>query len=33
VYALARYYNQARRAEEYRALSFQPGEFRMRSGF
>jgi squalene-hopene/tetraprenyl-beta-curcumene cyclase len=33
VYALARYYNQARRAEEYRALSFQPGEFRLRSGF
>ena len=33
VYALARYYNQARRAEEYRALSFPPGEFRLRSGF
>jgi squalene-hopene/tetraprenyl-beta-curcumene cyclase len=33
VYALARYYNQARRAEEYRALSFQPAEFRLRSGF
>ena len=33
VYALARYYNQARQAEEYRALSFQPSEFRLRSGF
>jgi squalene-hopene/tetraprenyl-beta-curcumene cyclase len=33
VYALARYYNQAQRAEEYRALSFQPSEFRLRSGF
>jgi squalene-hopene/tetraprenyl-beta-curcumene cyclase len=33
VYALARYYNQARRTEEYRALVFQPSEFRLRSGF
>jgi squalene-hopene/tetraprenyl-beta-curcumene cyclase len=33
VYALARYFNQARRAEEYCALKFQPSEFRLRSGF
>ena len=33
VYALARYANQARRAEEYVALKLQPGEFRLRSGF
>jgi len=33
VYALARYHNQANGAEEYRALRFQPSEFRLRSGF
>jgi squalene-hopene/tetraprenyl-beta-curcumene cyclase len=33
VYALARYYNQARRAEEFCAMKFQPNEFRLRSGF
>jgi squalene-hopene/tetraprenyl-beta-curcumene cyclase len=33
VYALARYANQARKAEEYVALRLQPGEFRLRSGF
>jgi squalene-hopene/tetraprenyl-beta-curcumene cyclase len=33
VYALARYSNQSRSAEEYVALKFQPGEFRLRSGF
>jgi squalene-hopene/tetraprenyl-beta-curcumene cyclase len=33
VYALARYSNQVRRAEEYVALKLQPGEFRLRSGF
>ena len=33
VYALARYHNQANEAEEYRALRFQPAEFRLRSGF
>jgi len=33
VYALSRYYNQARRAEEFCALKFQPNEFRLRSGF
>jgi squalene-hopene/tetraprenyl-beta-curcumene cyclase len=33
VYALARYSNQARRAEDYAALKFQPSEFRLRSGF
>jgi squalene-hopene/tetraprenyl-beta-curcumene cyclase len=33
VYALARYANQARRAEDYVALKLQPGEFRLRSGF
>jgi squalene-hopene/tetraprenyl-beta-curcumene cyclase len=33
VYALARYYNQARNAQEYCAMKFQPGEFRLRSGF
>ena len=32
VYALARYRNQARRAEEYCACKFSPGEFRLRSG-
>ena len=33
VYALARYSNQSRGAQEYVALKFQPGEFRLRSGF
>jgi squalene-hopene/tetraprenyl-beta-curcumene cyclase len=33
VYALARYSNMSRRADEYVALKFQPGEFRLRSGF
>jgi squalene-hopene/tetraprenyl-beta-curcumene cyclase len=33
VYALARYYNQARSVREYRAVTFQPNEFRLRSGF
>ena len=33
VYALARYSNQSRRAEEYVALKLEPGEFRLRSGF
>jgi squalene-hopene/tetraprenyl-beta-curcumene cyclase len=33
VYALARYSNQSRRADEYVALKFQPSEFRLRSGF
>jgi len=33
VYALARYSNQSRKAEEYSALKLQPGEFRLRSGF
>ena len=33
VYALARYYNQLRKSEEYCALKFQPEEFRLRSGF
>lgn len=33
VYALARYYNQSRNAPEYCALKFDPGEFRLRSGF
>lgn len=32
VYALARYSNQLRKAEEYCAVKFQPGEFRLRSG-
>ena len=32
VYALARYSNQLRKAEEYCALKFQPSEFRLRSG-
>jgi squalene-hopene/tetraprenyl-beta-curcumene cyclase len=32
VYALARYFNQSRKAEEYAAVKFQPGEFRQRSG-
>jgi squalene-hopene/tetraprenyl-beta-curcumene cyclase len=33
VYALARYYNQARNAQDYCAAKFQPSEFRLRSGF
>jgi len=33
VYALARYSNQSHSADEYVALKFQPGEFRLRSGF
>jgi squalene-hopene/tetraprenyl-beta-curcumene cyclase len=32
VYALSRYLNQARRADEFCALKFQPNEFRLRSG-
>jgi squalene-hopene/tetraprenyl-beta-curcumene cyclase len=32
VYALARYSNQLRKAEEYAAMKFQPTEFRQRSG-
>jgi len=32
VYALARYQNQARRAAEYCATKFNPGDFRLRSG-
>jgi squalene-hopene/tetraprenyl-beta-curcumene cyclase len=33
VYALARYSNQSRGADEHVALKFQPSEFRLRSGF
>ena len=33
VYALARYYNQARDAQDYCSAKFQPSEFRLRSGF
>jgi squalene-hopene/tetraprenyl-beta-curcumene cyclase len=33
VYALARFHNQSRRSEEFRAFLFQPEEFRLRSGF
>jgi squalene-hopene/tetraprenyl-beta-curcumene cyclase len=33
VYALARYCNQLRSADEYLALKLQPSEFRLRSGF
>ena len=33
VYALARYSNQSRGADEYAALKFQPSEFRLRRGF
>ncbi|HYT19866.1 MAG TPA: squalene--hopene cyclase [Candidatus Polarisedimenticolia bacterium] len=33
VYALARYSNQSRGADEYSALKFQPSEFRLRNGF
>ena len=32
VYALARYSNQSRKAEEYSSVKFQPSEFRLRSG-
>ena len=32
VYALARYSNQSRKAEEYAAVKFEPSEFRRRSG-
>jgi squalene-hopene/tetraprenyl-beta-curcumene cyclase len=32
VYALARYRNQSKRAAEYCAVKFKPGEFRLRSG-
>ena len=32
VYALARFRNQGKRAEEYRAFTFEPGEFKLRSG-
>jgi hypothetical protein len=32
VYALARYRNQASRAQEYCAVKFRPGEFRVRRG-
>jgi squalene-hopene/tetraprenyl-beta-curcumene cyclase len=33
LYALARFNNQAQEAHQYCALTFQPGEFRLRSGF
>jgi len=33
LYALARFRNQAQDAQQYCALTFQPGEFRLRSGF
>ncbi|HWZ97313.1 MAG TPA: squalene--hopene cyclase [Candidatus Dormibacteraeota bacterium] len=33
VYALARFHNQSRRSQEFRAFLFQPEEFRLRSGF
>jgi squalene-hopene/tetraprenyl-beta-curcumene cyclase len=33
VYALARFHNQSRRAEEFCAFKFRPEEFRLRSGF
>jgi squalene-hopene/tetraprenyl-beta-curcumene cyclase len=33
LYALARFRNQAQEAQQYCALTFQPGEFRLRSGF
>jgi squalene-hopene/tetraprenyl-beta-curcumene cyclase len=33
LYALARFRNQAQEARQYCALTFQPGEFRLRSGF
>jgi squalene-hopene/tetraprenyl-beta-curcumene cyclase len=33
VYALARYYNQAHKIEQYSGMKLQPSEFRLRSGF
>ena len=33
VYALARFYNQSRQAQEFCAIKFRPEEFRLRSGF
>jgi squalene-hopene/tetraprenyl-beta-curcumene cyclase len=33
LYALSRFRNQAQEAQQYCALTFQPGEFRLRSGF
>jgi len=33
VYALARFHNQSRQAEEFYAFKFRPEEFRQRSGF
>jgi hypothetical protein len=33
LYALARFRNQAQEAQQFCALTFQPGEFRLRSGF
>jgi hypothetical protein len=33
LYALARFRNQAQQNEQYCSLRFQPGEFRLRSGF
>jgi len=33
VYALARFHNQARQADEFSAFRFRPEEFRLRSGF
>jgi squalene-hopene/tetraprenyl-beta-curcumene cyclase len=33
LYALARFRNQAQAAQQYCALTFEPGEFRLRSGF
>jgi hypothetical protein len=33
LYALARFHNQSREAEEICALKFQPAEFRLRSDF
>jgi squalene-hopene/tetraprenyl-beta-curcumene cyclase len=33
VYALARYHNLYHQAEEYCSMKFQPGDFRLRSGF
>ena len=33
LYALARFRNQAEEAPEFRAIKFQPADFRLRSGF
>jgi hypothetical protein len=33
VYALARFHNQPRQAQEFCTLKFRPEEFRQRSGF